>query len=177
MDQSAIEQATSATLSPYAPKGITAEDIITLKLANPNLSLSQAAKILGCAKPTIVQHLHRVDTSWTELVPGLERYKARRADLLAHKGKTLLSGLTTDKQKDMSGLQLVTAFGILYDKERLERGQSTANIAYNDLTKSLAEIEAEIARLEGGGAVALESDEDLGKEVLPDDYPETDGAA
>lgn len=139
--------------SPDAPKGITLDEIVTLKLNNPNLSMSQAAAILGCSKTNLNARLGRAGMSWAALTPTLDRYKSRRADLLAHKGMTLLSTLTEDKQKEMSGLQLVTAFGILYDKERLERGQSTTNVAYQDLTQSLAEIEAEIARLQGGGVI------------------------
>lgn len=159
-----IEQASGLTRSKYAPKGIAVEDIYALKLANPTLSLSQAGKILGCGHANIIDHLNRNGTSWDEIGPGLKRYKENRADILCLRGKNLLLNLTPEKQSEMTGLQLATAYGILYDKERLERGQSTANVAYNDLTRSLADIEAEIARLEGhpGG-----SDGQIGQESKP----------
>jgi len=48
----------------------------------------------------------------------------------------------------MSALQKITGAAVLYDKERLERGQSTANIAYNDQTKKLSELDKEIKELE-----------------------------
>ena len=60
----------------------------------------------------------------------------------------------------MNGLQKITAFGILYDKERLERGQSTANVhnlveigtaKVEELRSQAAELEAELADLESSG--------------------------
>ena len=41
----------------------------------------------------------------------------------------------------------LTGFGILYDKERLERGQSTENISYADMEADRAAIKAEMAQL------------------------------
>ena len=159
-----IEAARELTEKNDYHKGIVVEDIYALKLSNPSLTLANAGKILNCSPSNIVDHLRRNGTSWDELSPGLKRYKENRADILALKGHNLISNLTADKQKEMTGLQLATAYGILYDKERLERGQSTANVAYNDLTRSLADIEAEIARLEGhpGG-----SDGQIGQESKP----------
>jgi len=55
--------------------------------------------------------------------------------------------LTEADIKKMSARDRVLAFGILYDKERLERGQSTENIAYADLTKGLEEIQREKRKL------------------------------
>lgn len=150
--------------SPDAPKGIPLDEIVSLKLNNPNLSMTQASAILGCSKANLIARLSRANISWGSMAPTLDRYKARRADLLAHKGMTVLAALSEDKVTEMTGLQLATAYGILYDKERLERGQSTANVAYQDLTQSLSEIEAEIARLQGGGVIDADSGPVLGIE-------------
>jgi len=78
----------------------------------------------------------------------VQAYKNNRADVFAGKQAELLNALTSKKQKDMSGLQAVTALGILYDKERLERGQSTSNIAYKDMSNDINDIEAELAQLD-----------------------------
>jgi hypothetical protein len=45
-------------------------------------------------------------------------------------------------------MQRSASFGILYDKERLERNQSTANVAYADMTRHVSELDREIAQLE-----------------------------
>jgi len=55
-------------------------------------------------------------------------------------GDGLLNSLSEDDVKSASLLQRMTALGILYDKERLERGQSSVNISVVDLTQTLAEI-------------------------------------
>ena len=59
----------------------------------------------------------------------METWKKNRADLIAHKGATVLSRLTADSLKGASPKDLALTFGILYDKERLERGLSTQNTA------------------------------------------------
>ena len=52
----------------------------------------------------------------------------------------ILNNLTDDDIKKGSMLQKATAVGILYDKERLERGQSTENVA--TFHADIAEIRA-----------------------------------
>jgi len=42
----------------------------------------------------------------------------------------------------------VVSAGILYDKERLERGQSTDIVSYQDLNRTYAQVRAERAKLE-----------------------------
>jgi hypothetical protein len=76
-------------------------------------------------------------------VDNLPDFKTARADVLAVHQMRLLEGLTDDSLKEVSPYQKVGMFGILYDKERLERGQSTANVAYADMSKALGDLEAE----------------------------------
>jgi hypothetical protein len=59
----------------------------------------------------------------------VEAYKANRGDILAGIQERIIHTLTDADIKKASMLQRVTAAGILYDKERLERGQSTSNQA------------------------------------------------
>jgi hypothetical protein len=58
----------------------------------------------------------------------VDEYRKHRADILAGLQHKILSSLTEGDIKDASALQRVTAAGILYDKERLETGKTTANI-------------------------------------------------
>ena len=49
--------------------------------------------------------------------------------------------LTEENIKDANLVQKTTAFGILYDKERLERDKSTVNIAHAVAIERQAELE------------------------------------
>ena len=88
------------------------------------MTLKEAGKILGCNGSNIATRLTAAGLRWSELSAEVERFKSVRADLLASVQKRVLSELTLDKLKKATAQQLVTVFGILYDKERLERGKS-----------------------------------------------------
>jgi hypothetical protein len=57
----------------------------------------------------------------------LELWKSKRADILAGKQATVLQKLTPEDIEKASPRDKTIMFGVLYDKERLERGQSTSN--------------------------------------------------
>ncbi|MBW2003076.1 MAG: hypothetical protein JRI72_00465 [Deltaproteobacteria bacterium] len=114
-----------------SPKGISADQVIEA-VAVRGMSLSEASRHLGIAKSTLSKRLQHLNIQPN----GLKKYKEHRADLLAYYQLQLLSALTPADIKKMSPVQRITCFGILYDKERLERGQSTENIAYADLVKA-----------------------------------------
>ncbi len=113
------------------PKGISQDQIINAVVIQ-GMSLSQAADHLQCSKQSISKRLQRLNIQPN----GLQQYKKNRADLLAYYQLQLLNALTPADIKKMNPVQRITCFGILYDKERLERGQSTENIAYADLVKA-----------------------------------------
>jgi len=71
---------------------------------------------------------------------ALDNYKKNRADIYAETGRRLLEGVTEDKIKKARVGELVLAHAQISDKERLERGQSTANI--NNLVAILDRIDA-----------------------------------
>ncbi len=58
----------------------------------------------------------------------LSSYVDRRADVLAGVQARALQALTDAKLKGASARDLAVMYGILFDKERLERGKSTQNI-------------------------------------------------
>jgi hypothetical protein len=78
----------------------------------------------------------------------VEPFKRHRAEILAGKQAEILKSLTNEELKKASVYQRVGMFGILYDKERLERGQSTQNVAYAEMEREMSEIDREIEVLE-----------------------------
>ena len=69
-------------------------------------------------------------------IPETQVFMDNRADILAHTQLRLLSELDDDRLKKAPVGSLVLAACQLYDKERLERGMSTANLA--SLTADIA---------------------------------------
>ena len=104
-------------------KGITLEDIIHCVVVK-KLSYKETAKMLDCSASNVKQWVKRYD-----IKPGyLDKYKETRADILAYHQGEILKGLTPDKIKSARLTEISTAYGTLYDKERLERDLSTANV-------------------------------------------------
>ena len=108
------------------------------------LTLSEISKILGCSKSNIYYHLEKV----SEDVDALPVFKKHRADLLAMKGRELYNSLDAEAIAKASLSQRVVAFGILTDKERMERGETTHNIGIADFTRRISDIDRELAQLE-----------------------------
>lgn len=59
----------------------------------------------------------------------LEAYKTHRADLMTLKQAQVMGALTIEDIEKASAKDKALVYGIFYDKERLERGQSTSNVA------------------------------------------------
>ena len=114
--------------------GTKSAAIFSLATTNPDISRADIAKIVNADKALVTQVLHRYGLD-SEII---QNYKQYRADIIAGKQEELLSSLSTDDIKKASPYQKVGMFGILYDKERLERDLSTSN---------LASIHADIAAL------------------------------
>ena len=105
------------------PKNIPIETIIEHK--QQGLTTREIGKLLDCDHSNIIRRLQRV----SDQIDILPQYKRHRADILALKGREILSNITQDKLKTSSAYSLSLMYGILYDKERLERDQSTGNIS------------------------------------------------
>ncbi len=100
---------------------------------NHHLSYSEIAAIQGVSPQAIHGRIKNL------LPPDeLSVYKDHRADILAGIQAKLLSHLDDDRLAKASAYQLVGSMGLLYDKERLERGMSTANLS--TITASIAEL-------------------------------------
>ena len=100
------------------------------------LSYREIAAIIGCSEANVNARLQ----PYLQSITHLDAIKRHRADTLAVVGDTVLSSLSGADIAKASGYQKIGMYGILYDKERLERGQFSINISVVDLTQSLAEI-------------------------------------
>jgi len=129
------ENAGSASMAPKrkepAPKtpkrkpwGTKAKAVIEIKEKHPDLTTREVGELVGCDHSHVVKVLAR----WGIEQSKNEEYKENRADILAGVGRKILATITDEDIKKASLNQKVVSYGILYDKERLERGESTENI-------------------------------------------------
>ena len=81
------------------------------------------AKSANVSRAAITQTLKRYGIERNML----ESFKQNRADIMAGIQETVAASLTEDDIKKASVRDKTILFGTLYDKERLERGQSTSN--------------------------------------------------
>ena len=123
----AAQASTSSTL----PKGIPLYEIIDC-IVNKKLSQTDTATLLGCDKSNISKRLKESGYQANYLT----NYKNQRADILASYQQIILNSITNEDLQKAGLSQKMMAYGVLYDKERLERGQSTENIAYQDTLKA-----------------------------------------
>jgi len=103
-------------------KGITTEEIINLKVSNPNLTLAQACRLLNCSRINIYDHLQRKGLTWSNLHKQLQAFQDNKPNILALKQYQVINHLNDDKLKACSARDLAVTFGILHDHERTERG-------------------------------------------------------
>ncbi|MEE8382202.1 MAG: hypothetical protein V3R78_10070 [Thermodesulfobacteriota bacterium] len=146
-----METATDLTTSPEAkssrPKMIPIERMLQLK--DKNLTDEEVATILGCNRSNVSRRL----AEHAPRLQKLDNFKKYRADILTDLQIKVLDHVTDDKLNSSSATQLITGMAILYDKERLERGQSSTNLSVSGLVEShsgkLEALEAELAKTMG----------------------------
>jgi len=92
-------------------KGLTYKEIATLQDVTPAAIYKQIAHLLPDEETQI--------------------YKSKRGDILAKLQKELLKSISPDDLKGMPVGQRLMGYGILFDKERLERNQSTQIVGYD----------------------------------------------
>lgn len=116
-------------------KNIPIETIIEYR--NRGLSYAEIAKLTGCSRQNIQQRLEAIEYSKEDL----ENFKKNRADVFAFMQSKLINSIDSKTAKEMSPYHRIVSLGILFDKERLERGKSTENVDVWTLTASLRDIE------------------------------------
>ena len=96
-----------------------------LELHEKGLSDSQIAKLLGCSRPNITQRLQKILPERAKT----HEFIRNRALTFADLQRRIVESLTDADIKRMAPDRRIWSLGVLYDKERLERGQSTENLA------------------------------------------------
>jgi hypothetical protein len=119
------------------------ELIAALNLHNGNIS--RAARDLGVTRAAVIKRKKTLPEG--VIAPTVGEFREQRADTFARLQQILLQHITPAKLKNASLAQIGTLFGIMYDKERLEKGQATEHIAHahyealdNDQMKALKEF-------------------------------------
>jgi transposase len=106
---------------------------IELKLNNPSMNNKEIAKITGRDTSSVYRALknYGIDTK------KVNTYKKLKADILAGTQGRIIEAIS-DEDLTKAGLRdKAIAFGVLYDKERLERGQSTQNISLANVVERM----------------------------------------
>lgn len=92
---------------------------------NPEWTQEKIAKAAGVATGTVKAYLKQCAEKKAEI----EEFRGQRADLFAEKQKMLMRAITPAKIAKSGLKDAALALGIIYDKERLERGEATSNVA------------------------------------------------
>jgi hypothetical protein len=91
---------------------------------NHNLSYRQIAQLEGVTAQAVHQQIgHLLPTE------AVQYYQRKKTDILDTAALKVLSQIDDRRLKKLSGRDAAVSFGILYDKSRLEQGQSTGNLA------------------------------------------------
>lgn len=72
----------------------------------------------------------------------LRNYKSARADVLAHKQSQIMEAMTPEKIASANFRDLAAGMASLHGMERLERGQSTQNVDFHELSAQLNDLTA-----------------------------------
>lgn len=98
------------------------KDKIAELAQNTELSQSEIAKLTDVERSTV----SKVLLNYGIVQKTVEEYKKNRADILSGLQERIIKSITDDEIKKMPVGQRVMAYGIIYDKERLERNQATS---------------------------------------------------
>jgi hypothetical protein len=146
----------------YSPGKLSPDDldkIIQLRLQGNSYQF--IADLFYVSKTAIINRLKGFNMPDPITV---EAYKKNRADLLAYDQARYRKNITDEKLKKTPAVQLETMRCMAYDKERLERGQSTENVGYTVITGTLAELEERERRLKAEMGEVVEADAENSRE-------------
>ena len=103
-----------------------------LELAQKGLTHEQIATIAGCSRANVSKRLKRYRT----YLKGVRYFRKNRSGILVILQKRILATVTEKSIQETPLHQRIQAVEMLYDMERLERGQSTSNngVALSELT-------------------------------------------
>ena len=92
---------------------------------NPNITMTKLGEKAGVARQTASAYLAKYGIDKAEL----DMFVENRVDIVRSKQQQILDALTPDKLEKAAARDLMVGYGILLDKDRLESGQSTSNVA------------------------------------------------
>jgi hypothetical protein len=118
-------------MSSKSPKQIGIDTIILL--ADKGHSHGEIAKIVGCSAQNIQARLANYDYN------GLKTFRERKDSVFERIQCELANSLNADDIKNMAARDRIMGIGILEDKIRLLRGQSTENVLSVSVIKTLDE--------------------------------------
>jgi len=129
-----------------------------LRLRSVNgLSYAEIGEILGVSRQAVQKRVKPLLGDSSNDVHAFKKYKS---DIVHAKQLEVMKALTPAKLKEASAFQLTGMFGILYDKARLEDGESTANVDVHTKVEEIKGNDAEMARLRAMLAEADGADND-----------------
>ena len=92
---------------------------------NPGISTRELAVKAEISPTTAQAYLAK----WGINKQDIDMFVENRVDIVRSKQQQILDALTPDKLEKAAARDLMVGYGILLDKDRLESGQSTANVA------------------------------------------------
>ena len=113
-------------------------------LRQKGLSYSEIGAIVGCSKENVFVRLR----AHVNDIEALKDFKENRADTFALYQRKILKTVDEATIKKAPLAARTLAIAQLYDKERLERGETTQNIGYADYSKALEQVIRDRQRLE-----------------------------
>lgn len=114
-----------------------------------NLTYKEIGNLHGISKQAVHQRLQGAGLADY----SIQHYVNNRADILAWLQHRLLFSLTDDDLKKMAPDRRIWSMAVLYDKERLERGQSTEILSISSIAMH---IQGELAEHQARGKVLFE---------------------
>ena len=151
-----------------APKNTPFETLLELKRKYPHISQRHLGRLVGINASAVCMMFSRHGVNYeTGQITALEEFKDLKADILALKQSEVLSHMNVDKLKKAGARDLAVIFGILHDHERLERGESTANIA-TSLTGLICKLSGNSRGLVNDPTLVVDAD------IVPDSRGDAD---
>jgi len=121
------------TTQDNTPRSENVAKMIKLRQEHPDLSLQQIGDLTGVNRATVYRALKRYNINTRRT----NDFIRQRAVILADIQDRLLESIDTESINKSSLRDRVTAAAILYDKERLETGKSTQNVALSKIVEEI----------------------------------------
>lgn len=117
-----------------------------LELRLKGLSYEEIGKQFGCSKVAVFDRLKRFRNMLDD-PDSIKVYEDNTSKLLSNAQVSLLSAaLNPDTVKKSSTLQLLSGYGILFDKQRIINNLSTANISIRDNAVRLSDMRTDLEK-------------------------------